>query len=194
MKPGRKISGWMGIIVMILLVTGCSTVAHIEKDDTVNFSAYKTFAWDSEKTLKARNSNSLIDAKLKAAVEKELEKSGLSKSKRSPDLILDYNVLVENSVKQQSSPVYSRPYSRYFYNPYSRRIYRAYFPSRMMGYDKMEIPYREGTITIHMIDARSNKLVWQGWTSDEVNSQNLNSKEINASVRSIMRKFNAGRA
>lgn len=48
---------------------------------------------------------------------------------------------------------------------------------------------REGTITISMIDTRTDKTVWQGWTTDEVNSRNLTSKEIQNSVKSIFKKF-----
>jgi hypothetical protein len=40
-----------------------------------------------------------------------------------------------------------------------------------------------------MIDTKTDKTVWQGWTTDEVNSKNLTSKEIQNSVRSIFKKF-----
>jgi hypothetical protein len=97
--------------------------------------------------------------------------------------------MVENTVKEKSNPVYSRPYTRYYYNPYSKRIVGFYYPSQMMGYESYEIPYKEGTITLHMIDRKSDKLIWQGWSSDAVNSHNLTSKEVNSSVKAILRKF-----
>jgi hypothetical protein len=40
-----------------------------------------------------------------------------------------------------------------------------------------------------MVDAKTSKTVWQGWTTDEVNSRNLTSKEIESSVKNIFRKF-----
>ena len=110
-------------------------------------------------------------------------------SKNRPDVLLDYNIMVENTVKEKSNPVYSRPYTRYYYNPYSKRIVGFYYPSQMMGYESYEIPYKEGTITLHMIDRKSDKLIWQGWSSDAVNSHNLTSKEVNSSVKAILRKF-----
>ena len=36
----------------------------------------------------------------------------------------------------------------------------------------MQYEVREGTVTITMVDAKTNKTVWQGWTTDEVNSKN----------------------
>ena len=58
-----------------------------------------------------------------------------------------------------------------------------------MGYDNREISTREGTVTVSMIDAKTEKTVWQGWATDEVNSRHMTSKEIQNSVKAIFRKF-----
>jgi hypothetical protein len=58
-----------------------------------------------------------------------------------------------------------------------------------MGYERDERPVKEGTVTITMIDAKKDKTVWQGWTTDEVNSKNLTTKEIQFAVRSLFKKF-----
>ena len=34
----------MMAFVFAFLITGCGTVAHVEKDETVNFARYKTYA------------------------------------------------------------------------------------------------------------------------------------------------------
>jgi hypothetical protein len=141
------------------------------------------------KSMNDRNTNSLTDAHIKTAVAKQLEKAGWVETKSRPDVILDYNILVENAVREQTNPLYSQPYTRFFYNPVTRRVVPFYYPSQMVGYESNEIPYKEGTITLHMIDSRSNKLIWQGWSSDAVNSHNLTSKEINSSVKAILKKF-----
>ena len=191
MKSRSNIMLMFMAIVIAMAAMACGATAHIEKDETVNFSSYKTYAWVSEKdkSLKERNSNSLTDSHIRAAVTKQLQKAGWVESKTRPDVLLDYNIMVENTVKEKSNPVYSRPYTRYYYNPYSKRIVGFYYPSQMMGYESYEIPYKEGTITLHMIDRKSDKLIWQGWSSDAVNSHNLTSKEVNSSVKAILRKF-----
>ncbi len=63
----------------------------------------------------------------------------------------------------------------------------------MVSHQLEERELREGTITISMIDAKTNKTIWQGWTTEEVNSRNLTSKEIQASVKNIFRKFDLAR-
>ena len=183
-----------------LLLAGCASVAHVEKDKSVNFNNYKTFAWvetranqqgqkgEDVKEQKTKVSD-LTERHIRQAVNAELEKAGWRESKTNPDVLLSYDVLVEKSIKQQADPVYSHPFSRLFYNPYSRRWASIYYPSRFLGYDDGSYAVQEGTITISMIDAKTDKTIWQGWTTDEVNSKNLTSKEIASSVKSIFLKF-----
>ena len=69
----------------------------------------------------------------------------------------------------------------------------VYYPSQFLGYDRDQYQVREGTVTITMIDARTDKTVWQGWTTDEVDSRNMSDKEIASAVKSIFRKFDVAR-
>jgi hypothetical protein len=189
----RNLKLWSGSLAFVFLLASCASTAHIEKDDNTDFSNYKTFSWieKDKKESKDRNKNNdLTEQKVRNAVSKELEKTaGWRESKSSPDVLLSYDVLVERSVKEESDPVYSRSFTRTFYNPYSRRFYNVYYPSRFMGYDNYDVNTREGTVTISMIDANTEKTVWQGWATDEVSSRNMTSKEIQSSIRAIFRKF-----
>ena len=190
----RKWSG-LSLLAIVFLLASCATTTHIEKDETVDFSRYKTFAWldkDGE-GINDDRTNDLTEKRMREAVNKELVKSGWRETKSRPDVLLSYDVLVERSIKESSSPVYSRPYSRVIYNPYTRRYATLYYPSQFVGYERDERAIREGTVTISVIDAKTDKTVWQGWTTDEVNSRNLTSKEIQNSVKSIFRKFDVAK-
>jgi uncharacterized protein YcfL len=184
------------IAVAALLVVGCSAPVHIEKDDTVDFSKYKTFAWVDKNGLEKKDrdkSNELMEQKFKDAVTTALDKQGWRMDNRRPDVLINYDVLVERSSRRQSDAVYSQPFVRTFYNPFARRFYNVYYPSQFMGYDDYAVPVREGTVTISMTDAKTDKVVWQGWTTDEVNSRNLTSKEINSAVKSIFKRFDVAK-
>ncbi len=186
----RKWKLWSGYLGFVFLLASCASTAHIEKDDNVDFSKYKTFAWaEKEETDKSKN-NDLAEQKVRDAVTKELEKTaGWRETKNDPDVLLSYDLLVERAVKKESDAVYSQPFIRSFYNPYSRRLFRVYYPSRFVGYDNYNVNTREGTVTISMIDAKTDKAVWQGWATDEVGGRNMTTREIQSSVRSIFRKF-----
>ncbi len=189
----RNLKLWSGSLAFVFLLASCASTAHIEKDDNTDFSKYRTFAWvekEGQDKNDLKKNNDLAEQKIRDAVSKELEKTaGWRESKNNPDVLLSYDVLVERSVKQESDPVYSRSFTRTFYNPYSRRFYNVFYPSRFMGYDNYDVNTREGTVTISMIDADTEKTVWQGWATDEVNNRNMTSKEIQSSVRAIFRKF-----
>lgn len=188
---------WPFFSLFAILLAGCGTTAHFEKDDTVDFRDFKTFAWldkDGEGRNDRDRANDLTERKIREAVSIEMKKTaGWREVKHRPDVLLNYDVLVERSTKEISSPVYSRPWSRVIYNPYTRRYTTITYPSQFMGYDRDERPIREGTVTITMIDARTDKTIWQGWTTEEVNSRNLTTKEIQYAVRSIFKKFDVAK-
>ena len=178
--PGLVIAGLTSI-----LISGCSSTAHIEKDDTANFNSYHSFSWlETKKDPK----NDLAEKKITSAVSAELIKAGWKQNNENPDVYLNYDISVDRNIKESEDPVYSRPSIRYLYNPYTRRVVSVYFPSTFLGYDHNEYTVREGTVTITMVDARTNKAVWQGWSTDQVNSKNLTSREIQSAVRSIFKK------
>ena len=193
----RKLKWLVAGVASVFVLASCSSTAHIEKDDNADFSRYKTFAWidkDGEGNNDHNKSNDLTEQKIRIAVNKELEKnSGWREVKNKPDVLLSYDVLVERTTKESSNPVYSRPYSRLVYNPYTRRYATIYYPSQFAGYERDERSIKEGTVTISMIDTRTDKTVWQGWTTDEVNSKNMTSKEIQNSVKSIFKKFDVAK-
>lgn len=184
---------WVMTMVSVFLLAGCASTVHFEKDDTADFRKYKTFAWldkDGEGRQDRNRNNDLMEQKIKAAISAEMEKTaGWREVKNRPDVLLSYDVLVERTSKEVTNPVYSRPFTRVVFNPYTRRYTTIYYPSQFMGYDRDREPIREGTVTITMIDARTDKTVWQGWTTEEVNNRNMTSREIQYAVRSIFKKF-----
>src|SRR5688572_2833902 len=176
-----KMKNWKAWGVAVLgsiIIVSCGTTAHVEKDDTVNFNNYKSFAWLKENEDKTEKQTELMESKIRSAVTQELQKNGWKEVKSRPDVVIDYDVLVERSSREKREPVYSQPYSRLVYNPYTRRYTTIHYPSQFLGYESYEELIKEGTITITMIDAKTDKVIWQGWTSDEVNGRNLTSKEI----------------
>jgi hypothetical protein len=191
-----KLKLWSGYLGFVFLLASCAPTAHIEKDDNVDFSRYKTFSWidkDGKGENDKNKKNDLTEQKIRDAVSNELQKEGWRESKKNPDVLLSYDVLVERSVKERSNPRYTMPFTRTFYNPYSRRLINVYYPSQFVGYENREVSTREGTVTITMIDSDTEKTIWQGWATDEVNSKNLTTKEIQNSVKAIFRKFDVAK-
>lgn len=182
------------IAITSLVFISCGTTAHIEKDDSVNFNKYRTFAWIETNENGEKKLNDMMETKVRSAVTTELQKKGWREVKSNPDVILNYDVLVERSSREKREPVYSQPYTRLVYNPYTRRYMSIYYPSQFLGYESYEELIKEGTITISMIDSKTDKVIWQGWTTDQVNSKNLTSREIQKAVNSIFKKFDLAKS
>ena len=176
-----------------VMLASCASVAHVEKDDDANFSSFHSYAWvdskDNQEDSGKIKVSDLTERKIREAVSAELAKTGWKETKHRPDVLISYDVMVERGVVERNNPVYSQPTTRYVFNPYSRRWVSVYYPSQFMGYDNDQRTVREGTITVSIIDAKTDKTIWQGWTTEEINSRNLTSKEIQNSVKSIFRKF-----
>lgn len=183
----KKLRTTLGLVLPVLLMVSCATPAYVEKDESADFSRYHSYAWIDKG--KDGKKNDFMDKHVHEAVAQKLQKEGWREDKKNPDILLSYDLLVERATRENSNPVYSQPFSRVFYNPYTRRWGRIIYPSSFLGYDNNTVTTREGTLTLTMLDASTNKTVWQGWTTDEVNSRNVSKKEIQSSVNSIFRKF-----
>ena len=181
----------------MLLLSSCANTAHIEKSQGTDLAAYKTYSWveeekPKEKEKKANRQKEITQQNIQIAVDKQLQKSGWQLVKTNPDVLVSTDLVVEKSQKEQRDPVYSQPYTRTYFNRYSRRFSTYYFPSQFMGYDSYSTTVKEGTVTVTLIDAKTDKAVWQGWATNELYNNQLSDKEINKNVKSIFKKFDAG--
>lgn len=179
-------------IISSLAIVSCSNPVYVQKDDTANFSNYQTYMWVDTRASENDNSartTAFMDIGMKNEVSKALSKKGWREVSENPDVLVSYDLFVERTTQTQSEPVYSRPFTRYYYNPYMRRWGAIYYPSQFWGYDTYQAPVKEATITITMSDARTDKAIWQGWTTEQLNNSRPTTNEIAKSVRQIFKKF-----
>ena len=184
---------WISAMAFLLIaIVACGPTAHIEKDPAADLGAYKTYAWVDTRDSQDQSTSSPTEfARLgvQNAVNEQLKQKGLNLVNDHPDVLLSFDILVERNVEQRSDPVYTRPMSRLYYNPYFRRWGTIYYPSRFIGYDTYSVPVRKATLTINMMDANTDKAIWQGWTTQTVNSRLLTTEEIRTGVNAILKKF-----
>jgi hypothetical protein len=184
---------WLpAVVAFSLIISGCSSPVYVQKDESVNFSNYKTYMWVD--TRKNENDNSprptaYVDISMRNNANRELQRLGWREVTDNPDVLVSYDVLVERSTEQQREPVYTQPFTRSYYNPYTRRWSTLYYPSEFIGYDVYETPVKEGTITVTLIDARTDKNIWQGWTTERLDNTRITDDEIARSVKHIFGKF-----
>lgn len=179
-------------LAMTALLMSCANKVYVERDESANLAKYKTYAWVDmrDKENDSKNVTSFAEDAVRRTAREELEKRGWRETNMNPDVLLSYDVLVERSTQQQSDPVYSQPFTRYYYNPWSRRWAAVYYPSQFVGYDTYDVPVKEGTVTLTLTDPDSDKAIWQGWTTETMSDQKIATSDLEKSIRSILKKLN----
>jgi len=179
------------IVALILLLAGCSTPAYVDKSDSFSRSSYRTYAWVDTRANandESKRATAFADISVHNAVNSELRKWGWTEVTDNPDVLISYDVIVERNVETRNEPVYTQPMTRYYYNAYRRQWIPIYYPSQFVGYQEYDAPVKEGTVMITMFDSRNDKKVWQGWTSETLNSSGINDLDVRKSIRSIFKE------
>ena len=178
----------------LVFLSSCASVVNVEKDPSVNLANYKTYTWlENVNDTTALKPTGIQDRNLHTAVSEALAKASWKEDNEKPELLIKHDLLIEKTTRESRNPVYSTPFSRPYFNPYLRRWSYIYYPSQFMGYDVRQYPSRESTLTLSLIDAKTDKVIWQGWTTNEVASANPSSKELEKSVKTILGKLDAGK-
>jgi uncharacterized protein DUF4136 len=148
-------------------------------DRVANFSGYHTYAWipgAQEATGDRRLDNSLLDARIRTAIEAQLHSKGYAATANgSPEFFVAYHVGMKDMMKGSSTQNYI-----------GDRAHGTYTTLNDIQ------PYKEGTLLIDIVDAGSKQLVWQASALAEI-SQGLTPKErderINGVVRAMLSHF-----
>ena len=107
----QKPSNLLVVIVAAagLLLTGCGSTVHVEKDKAVSLANYRTYGWlDQVKVegVKSRHID-LIQSNVRNAVNEQLRKKGWIQSQSDPDMLVSTDLLIERNVAQRNDPEYS---------------------------------------------------------------------------------------
>jgi hypothetical protein len=181
------------VLLIVFAIEACSAPVHVAKDDSVNLKNYKTYMWvdtyynENDKEVRPAAYRDII---VKNAANTALTTSGWREVSKNPDVLISFDLLVENTTARRADPVYSQSYTRMYYNPRLRRWGSIYYPSEFLGYNNYNVPVTEGTVTITLTDADTDKIVWQGWTTEALNYSRITQEELTTSVKNIFSKLN----
>jgi len=142
--------------LLALLISGCaSPKVGYDYDRGADFSAYRTYEWLPDSRSPAgdrRIDNDLVDARIRAAVDGQLRRKGYtSPAAGQPDFYVAYQAAVTDMMKGAST--------------------QRYIGDRATGlYTTVNAiqPYKDGALLVDILDGATQKLVWQGTASAEV--------------------------
>ena len=165
------------ILIALLAVTVNAQKVKVSSDPGVDFSKFKTYAWD-QGTL----ANPLIKQFIVTAVDRELMAKGLQKVDSNSDLILT-TLTATNSDLTMTNPSWA---------PQLNSIATG-IPSSSQAW-----AVTKGTLMVDMSDAKTKNEVWrgiathtleQGPTGNPVHDAKQVEKPINKAVQKMFKKF-----
>jgi hypothetical protein len=172
------------LAVALVTLFACSgiSVANTEADPAANFSQYKTFGF-----YKIEASGDTITpgfnkrvGYLKDAITGEMTKRGYTFKETNPDLAVNIGLIAENKV--QTRETNWRTDGRY-----------TYMGQRNYGWSAGEVEvgrYREGTVTLHIVDVAQNKMIWKGSANGVLPEKEKNLPEMAvSSMAELFKKF-----
>ncbi len=177
------------VLLFVVMMSGCSTYYNhvIESDYSYDgaFNRYKTFDFVAKKDFEG-------SVEQKASIEKylgrNLETWGYKQKDRKPNLIVFYNLYLEDmkftGYKQPdfenwirwnfSKKILAQPDSLMSMDKYlSERKYYG-----LDSYDKAHYNLKEGTLLISLFDRRKNKTIWQGYASGVLGTDEFKNDRI----------------
>lgn len=179
------------LLALLGAAMACSNLAvKSDYDPGVDFSGYRTFDWLEPPVREEPTAdpaaegadpfvqNSLLDGRVRRAVERELEARGYRRPEPGarPGFRLRYRMLLKDRMRITSSggPYYAGGPSPYVYGG------GTYISS---------VPYQEGTLVIDVIDAESAQIVWRGWAVGPTDDRSYTEAEVGAVVKRILDRF-----
>jgi hypothetical protein len=104
---------------------------------------------------------------LKRATGAQLERLGYTYDERNPDLRVNFYLNVVNQQEVRSSPSASIGGGYYGYRRGGYGAWGGY------PYDVETVNYKAGTLSVDLVDARTNSLVWQGLAEGRLKDESV---------------------
>ena len=177
-----KISQYLLIIALSIIAASCASTLKVtnDYDKSANFSNYKSFSIYSVKTT---GSVSQLNAdRIVNAIKAEMIAKGFNYVESKGDLTINAITIL----KDKQSVSASTNYYGYggLYRPY------GYYGGMGMASNTSVTTYnyKDGSLTIEMVDTKSTKMVWQGIGNKEIDRA---SKDPDTDIRNGVNKIMA---
>jgi hypothetical protein len=164
----------------LLALAACASGPDVRavSDPTANFSQYQTFGFSDPLGTDRAGYQSIVSQQLKAATRRELEARGMRHDPASPQLLVNFNAKLDEKMRVTTT---SEPMMTSGYYGYRRGFYQPW----PMYTERTDVSqYKEGTLTIDLIDAARKQLVWEGTVTKALTSKD--SKDVNALLDSTV--------
>lgn len=186
MASMQRLVRWIAAVAAIALLAACSAgpMVRTDHDPTADFGQYRTWGFYKPIAMEQSGYSSWISERIKDDVRREMESRGYRYSDSAPDLQVNFQGIVEDKTDVFSTP---RSDVQFFYS-YRRNAYVAV----PVWYDDTQVMrYRQGTLTVDLVDAKRNRMVWTGAAIGRVIKKTPEQKmaEIDQAITGIFAQY-----
>lgn len=154
---------------MLLLGYGCASMnVASDFDPAADFGRYGSYAWADQETTAPEE----LDKLIKSSVERILATTGYFKT--GPRGVPDFLIAWSGGLQDRFDAT-SRGYT--------------YWRGYPVAEEASVTRYKEGTLTIDIIDVATKKLVWQGWAQGAADDAGRNADLAREAVSKILKGF-----
>lgn len=180
--------------LLIISLAGCSSMqVSWDYDADADFSGLHTYNWLPAPKVKSGDPkvqyNSLLESRVKTAVEEQLSQKEFERVEDAPDFLVTYHAAVNDKVSvTYLNDLYG--YGSSWSTGYHYRRHVGGYTARSS--EVLVSEYQLGTLIIDIVRADSKQLIWRGSASDEVqpdNSPEVRVKRIREAVQKILEQF-----
>jgi hypothetical protein len=182
----HRVRAWSVAVVAALVLAACATGPRVrtDYDPTADFGRYQTWGFYKPIAMEESGYSTWISDRIKDNVRREMEARGYRFTESDPDLLVNFQGIVREKTDVWTTP---RTDFQYFYS-YRRRAYFAV----PVWYDETQVSqYTEGTLTVDLVDADRNRMVWTGAAIGRVINRTPAQKaaEVDAAIAGIFAKY-----
>lgn len=168
------------LLLAVLTGSGCAAATvQSYADQGLDLQQYRTFAWGPTAALSTGDprldNNQFFDTRVRLQVERRLASKDFEKTtSQAPDLLVHYHASVTQEIDVRTLDRDDRSSDAAGYEPY---VFDA------------------GTLFVDLIDRRTNRLVWRGWSQASIDGliddQRLLEERIDRAVARILDRLPA---
>lgn len=177
------------VVLVAALLAACATGPRVrtDYDPEADFGRYRSWGFYKPIAMEESGYSTWISDRIKDNVRREMEARGYRYDEQAPDLLVNFQGIVRERTNVWSVP---RTDYHWFYS-YRRRAYFAV----PFWYDETQVSqYTEGTLTVDLVDAARNRMVWTGAAIGRVVQRSPQEKaaEIDRAISAIFAQYPYG--
>ncbi|PZX51932.1 DUF4136 domain-containing protein [Algoriphagus chordae] len=167
---------WLSLVMGLISCSTTNVTVESGLYDDFDLTDYNSYAFLDVEVEEAHNASFELSVNyLKDEINKQMEARGLSEDKTNPQLKINLGIAVEEKEQTRETNLTTDPF--------------MYMGQRNYTWQSQEIvvnKYREGTLTVHFVDAQSNKAAWVGLVSKIIpTKQEKKQAAIKAAVQEV---------